>query len=489
MRGARAGSVARSRRRRPRCSRRCWPIRLRSRASGSSPTTGRAGPSSGSGCAASWTIAPRRSASPRPLGYGAAMSVLNRTELADSPLADLHQIASELGVEGYRAMRKDDLIGAILGASGGAEEPAGEAVAVAEAEREGDTSEDTSEGTSEDTSEGTSEDTSEGTSEDTSEGTSEETSEGTSEDVPAEEALEAPSRRGGRGGRRAPAAEEEPEVVEDEISDEELATGVLDILANGSGFVRVDPAGLSSADVYVSPAQIRRCELRAGDELSGPARNPRRNERHPSLVRVESVNGAAAEPAEERPWFGDLTPVFPRQRLNAPKALKDAPFGRGSRVAIAGPPGAGATPLLRELANELSRDGDTAVQVVLAGVRPEEVTEWRRNEGLSVAGGSFDRSPDAQAQAAELAVERAKRRVERGGHAAVLIDSLEALPGSARRRIFGAGRATEEGGTLTVVAVIGGGREELRWATTRVVLEPGGKVSGQSGTVRADALS
>ena len=172
--------------------------------------------------------------------------------------------------------------------------------------------------------------------------------------------------------------------------------------------------------------------------------------------------------------------MFPSQKLDAPKALKDVPFGRGSRVAIAGPPGAGATTLLRELAGELSGDGDLGVQVVLAGVRPEEVTEWRRNEGLSVAGGSFDRSPDAQAQAAELAVERAKRLVERGGHAAVLIDSLEALPGSARRRIFGAGRATEEGGTLTVVAVTGGGREELRWATSRVVLEPGGKVSARA---------
>jgi len=405
------------------------------------------------------------------------MSVLNRKELEGSPLADLHQIASELGLEGYRAKRKDDLIATILGATGAADAPTATAPPTgAERDEEEEASEDTSEGTSEDTSEGTSEDTSEGTSDEVA------------DEVPADEALERPTRRG-RRGRRAPAAEEEPEVVEDEISDEELATGVLDILANGSGFVRVDPGGQSSRDVYVSPAQIRRCELRAGDEVSGPARSPRRNERHPSLVRVESVNGAAAEPAEERPWFGDLTPVFPRQRLNAPKALKDAPFGRGSRVAIAGPPGAGATTLLRELASELSRDGDMAVQVVLAGVRPEEVTEWRRNEGLSVAGGSFDRSPDAQAQAAELAVERAKRRVERGGHAAVLIDSLEALPGSARRRIFGAGRATEEGGTLTVVAVTGGGREELRWATTRVVLEPGGKVSAESGAVRADALS
>jgi len=460
------------------------------------------------------------------------MSVLNRKELEDSPLADLHQIASELGLEGYRSKRKDDLIATILGATGSGDEPsaAGAPATGAERDEEEDASEDTSEGTSDDTSEGTSEDTSEGTSDDEADEVApdeaDEVAPDEADEVPADEVLERPARRGRRGGRgrRAPAGEEEPArhspageeeparhspageeepalrpsgfatgasgpSVEDEISDEEIATGVLDILANGSGFVRVDPAGQSRDDVHVSPAQIRRCELRAGDEVSGPARSPRRNERHPSLVRIESVNGAAAEPAEERPWFGDLTPVFPSQKLSAPKTLKDLPFGRGSRVAIAGPPGAGATTLLRELAGELSRDSDLAVQVVLAGVRPEEVTDWRRNEGLNVTGGSFDRSPDAQAQVAELAVERAKRRVERGGHAAVLIDSLEALPGSARRRIFGAGRATEEGGTLTVVAVTGGGREELRWATTRVVLEPGGKVSGESGTVRADALS
>ena len=409
------------------------------------------------------------------------MSVLNRKELEDSPLADLHQIASELGLEGYRSKRKADLIGAILGETGGGDEPAADGAPAtgAEPDEEEDTPQDTSEGTSDDTSEGTSDDTSEGTSDDEP------------DEVPAEEALERPARRGRRGGRtrRAPAAEEEPEVVEDEISDEVIATGVLDVLGNGSGFVRVDPAEQASGDVYVSPAQIRRCELRAGDEVSGPARSARRNERHPSLVRVETVNGAAAEPAEERPWFGDLTPVFPSQKLNAPKTLKDAPFGRGSRVAIAGPPGAGATTLLRELATELSGDSELAVQVVLAGVRPEEVTEWHRAEGLSVAGGSFDQSPDAQAQAAELAVERAKRRAERGGHSAVLIDSLETLPASARRRIFGAGRATEEGGTLTVIAVTGGEPEALRWATTRVVLEPGGKVAADSGTVRADALS
>jgi transcription termination factor Rho len=406
------------------------------------------------------------------------MSVLNRKELAESPLADLHQIASELGLEGYRAMRKDDLIAAILGATGAAdeEEPAEEPAGEPEPD---DGPEDASEPDEEPEPDDGPEPDEEPEPEDDE-----------PDEVPAEEALEPRSGRGRGRRRRSPVAEEEPEVVEDEVSDEEIATGVLDVLANGSGFVRVDPAGQSRGDVYVSPAQIRRCELRAGDEVSGPARSARRNERHPSLVRVETVNGGAAEPPEERPSFGDLTPVFPSARLNAPKSLKDVPLGRGSRVAVAGPPGAGATSLLRELATALSGEAELSVQVVLAGVRPEEVTEWRRAEGLEVSGGGFDHAPEAQSQAAELAVERAKRRVERGGHAVVVIDSLEALPASARRRVFGAGRATEEGGTLTVIAAVGEEREPLRWATTRVVLEPGGKVSGsESGTVRADALS
>ena len=283
-----------------------------------------------------------------------------------------------------------------------------------------------------------------------------------------------------------PSAQEEGEAAPEV---EPTVTSVLDILANGSGFIRVDPAGQSRDDVYVAPAQIRRCELRAGDEVGGPVRPPRRNERHPSLVRVESVNGAEAEPPEQRPWFRDLTPVFPSARLSAPSPLKSTPFGRGSRVLIAGPPGAGATSLLREIALGLAKLDDTALQVVLVGVRPEEVTEWRRLDGLSVLGGSFDHSPDPQAQAAELAAERAKRLVERGHHAALLIDSLDALPAAAQRRVFGAARATEEGGTLTVVATAAPGSQALSWATTRIVLEPSGKPArGESGTLNADRL-
>jgi transcription termination factor Rho len=391
------------------------------------------------------------------------MTVLQRKELESSPLADLHAIASELGLEGFRSKRKSDLIGAILDAQGG-EEPV-EAQAPAP-EPAGGTEEPEPEQGPPDALE--------------------------PDEVVADEALEAPP--GGDEPEPEPpgegeldVVEEEPEVEQEASSDEEILTGPLDILSNGSGFLRLDPAGQSRGDVYVSPAQIRRCELRSGDEVSGPVRPPRRNERHPSLVRVESVNGADAEPPEQRAWFGDLTPVFATERLGD---FGGVPYGKGSRVALVGPPGAGATTLLRQAVEELAKAyPDVGVQVALAGVRPEEIGAWREL-GPPVVGGSFERSPEAQAQAAELAVERAKRQVERGGHAAVVIDGLQSLPPTTRRRVFGAGRATEEGGTLTILAAAGDDREPLRWATTRVVLEGDGKPSAaESGTLQAEALA
>src|ERR671915_233698 len=382
------------------------------------------------------------------------MPVLQRSELESSPLADLHAIASELGLEGFRSKRREELIAAIL-ATQGAEE-------AAPPPADGDEPE--------------------------------------PDEVPSEEALE-PAAFAGEDEDEAETVEdeaeplapegetgvveEEPEVVEEEVSDEEIATGVLDILTNGSGFLRLDPAGQSRDDVYVSPAQIRRCELRAGDDVSGPVRPPRRNERHPSLVRVETVNGGAAEPPEERPWFGDLTPVFPTERLAAPAAFDSAPFGKGSRVAVGGPPGAGASMLLLEAVRMLAEQyPDISLQVVLAGVRPEEVGAWQ-DSGQTVVGGSFERSPEAQAQAAELAGERGKRSGQRGGDAPVVIDALDALPPGVRRRLFGAARATEEGGTLTIVAATGHDTEALRWASTRLVLEG----SGPTGTLGAERLA
>lgn len=391
------------------------------------------------------------------------MSVLQRKELEDSPLADLHAIASELGLESYRRLRKAELVDTILGATGGDGGSAADAdeapvaVAVADVDDEAEPDE-----------------------------------------VPEEEALERPSRRRRRGGRGRKAAdrkdesdadaevESEREADEDEPAEEEkVVTGVLDILPNGSGFLRT-----GDEEAYVSPAQIRRCELRAGDELSGPVRPPRRNERHASLIRVDTVNGGDPESPEARPRFEDLTAIFPTERLKkTPKSLKAVPIGRGSRVAVAGAPGAGATTLLRELAGGMAADKDVDLQIVLAGVRPEEIAEWRTVAGEApVVGGSFERSPESLAQETELAIERAKRRVERGAHAAVVIDSLAGLPPAAARRLFGAARATEGGGTLTVIAAVGEAEEPLRWATSRIVLV-GGSVDGdRSGTLNADRL-
>ncbi len=379
------------------------------------------------------------------------MSVLQRKELEDSPLADLHAIASELGIEGYRALRREDLVAAILG--GG--ESAAENTEAEPAERERPRR---SRGRGRGRGKGRSRDE--------------------IEDKPESEQPE---------GEVDDEPESESEPAEDE--QHETVAGVLDVLPNGSGFLRV----ADGPDVYVSPAQIRRCELRPGDEIAGPVRPARRNERYPSLVRVESVNGGPAESPVERAEFGNLTPVHPHERLAAPAALGDVPFGKGSRVAIAGPSGAGATRLLREVVATLAAqpEGPT-LAVVLAGARPEEVTDWKRETETAVYGGSFDSSPDEQAQAAQLAVERAKRVVERGGDAVVVIDTLEAVSPGVARRIFGAGRRVEEGGSLTVIAAVGESADQLRVASTRVVLAAGTTEptvdTERSGAQRADLL-
>jgi transcription termination factor Rho len=380
------------------------------------------------------------------------VSVLQRRELEDSPLADLHAIASELGIEGYRALRRDDLIAAILAAQGGGEaEPEADVRDEVEVEVEVDV----------------------------------EQRDETAEPQPVTLEPEPPGDLDGE-------VEQEPKVEPE--PDAEVVTGTLDILPNGSGFIRVDGAGQSSGDVYVSPAQIRRCELRAGDVVSGPLRPPRRNERHPSLVRVESVNGHDAEPPEQRPRFSDLTPVNPSERLAAPAALDAVPFGKGSRVAIAGVPGAGATRLLGQIVRSLGeRHDDVEVIVALVGARPEEVTGWEREMGIPVTGGSFDRSIEAQTQAVELAVERAKRLVERGGDVVVIIDSLEDLPPAPARRLFGAARKAEEGGSLTVIAAVGNATEPLRQASTRITLDAAADeptvLLARSGTQRPDLLA
>jgi transcription termination factor Rho len=407
------------------------------------------------------------------------MPVLDRKELEESPLADLHAIASELGVEGYRRLRRDDLIDALAGDGGTTAKPKAKPKPRTRAKK----------------------------AEETPAAAESESDSGDKDDSDDDEPPRRRRARRGRASQRrdsdAPRAaaskddEPEPQDEPDDDAETEPREGVLDILPNGSGFMRPDAFAHSRDDVYVSPAQIRRCELRAGDQLEGPVRSPRRNERHPSLVRVDKVNGADAEQPTERLRFEDLTPVFATQALTAPDGLDDTPFGRGSRVAVGGPAGSGITTLLRRIVLGLkAAHEDLDIVVVLVGVRPEEVTEWKRDSAVTVAGGGFDRPVDEQAQAAESAVERGKRAAEAGRHAVVVVDSLDALPPASARRVFGAARSTEEAGSLTVIASTGMAGEPLRQATTRIVLEPGETGSGPqppklgsgSGTLRSDLL-
>jgi transcription termination factor Rho len=261
---------------------------------------------------------------------------------------------------------------------------------------------------------------------------------------------------GDRDADREPAEETETKPV----------SGVLDRMPQGYGFLRLSELDGDEDDVYVSASQIRRCELRPGDEVSGPAREPRRGERHRALVRVDSVNGQ--EPEGERVEFEDLTAVAPTRRISLgegePLARAVdilAPLAFGQRVLILADPRSGRSALLREVGRTMAA-GDAEVRVLLADERPEEVTEWERAlPDAEIVAAPADQEPADQVRAAELAMGHAKRRAESGSDVVVIIDSLSRLALGYRdparvKRIFGAGRelAEEGSGSLTVIATV-----------------------------------
>src|SRR5690349_11626448 len=264
-------------------------------------------------------------------------SVLDRSALEQSPLADLHLLANELGVDGFRRLRKPDLVDAILARQGGEDTGSDEPVAAA------------------------------------------------TDDEPKR------SRRGRRGGRGRRRDEDEAENGSDSGRDrdrdqqpvaereDKIATGTVELLANGSGFLRLSPDEESEGDIYISAAQVKRCELVSGDKISGPLRPARRSERFASLVRVDTINGRPADEVAEGTRFEDLAVAWAEERI----ALGDddaavntvqwlTPFGKGSRVVITGASRAGKSELLRRLAGALAATSDLEVSAVLAGVRPEE---------------------------------------------------------------------------------------------------------------------
>ena len=364
------------------------------------------------------------------------MSVFDRAALEASPLADLHAIASELSIDGYRRLRKGELVDAILAQQGGEEEPAEEPAPVtADPDADGE--------------------------------------------PPARRRR---GRRGGRGrGGRAAVAEDEdeapaedgedgedggprgegPDEIEAELeqAEDEVVAGVVELLPGGSGFVRVEPPEPSDDDVYISAAQVKRCELVSGDRVTGPRRPPRRSERFASLLRVDTINGRPAAELADSARFDDLPAEFPSERFELAgddptisAIAEQVPIGRGSRVTIAGAAQAGKTETLRRLASHLAGQEDLEVWVVLAGVRPEEISQWREGAPEPAATATLAASSDAQGQAVEGVIEQARRMAARGAHAVVLVDTLEGVPPQLARRSLAAARKIVDGGSLTVIA-------------------------------------
>jgi transcription termination factor Rho len=346
------------------------------------------------------------------------MTVLHRDALEASPLADLHAIASELGIDGYRRLRKGDLVDRILEHQGDED---GESVA--------------------------------------EESASEEIVAEAIVDEEAEDVEARPRRRrGARGGRGRPRDEDRGDDDRDGRRDE-VVEGVVELLGNGSGFVRLSPPEPSDGDVYISAAQVRRCELVSGDRVSGPVRRPRRSERYPSLVRVDTINGAPAEEVAEGTPYDELPCAFPSARLELGsddptlKAIEWlTPIGRGSRVVITGGPRAGKTEALRRLAGALAGTEGLELSLLLTGVRPEEVAEWKAGAIEPAATLTLAASGDAQAHALERAVETAQRIAARGGHAVLLVDTLDAIAPATARKALAAARAIVDGGSLTIIA-------------------------------------
>jgi transcription termination factor Rho len=402
------------------------------------------------------------------------MSILDRDALSASPLADLHALASELSIDGYRRLRKADLIDAILTRQGG--EPT-------------------------------------------------DRSEGDEDDRPASRRRR--GRRGGRarsgareddGGGDSPeesAAEEAPEGVEEAEEpgdggagpgrggterEEEVVEGEVELLPNGTGFLRVNPPEPSKDDVYVSAAQVKRCELVPGDRISGPRRPPRRSERFASLIRVNTINGRPADEVADSTRFEDLPAAFPSERFRLGsddptiKAIEWlTPFGQGSRVTIAGPARAGKTEALRRLAEALAAVPDIQLSVALSGVRPEEIAEWQLGPVTPAAAISFAASADEQAWTIERVVDQGRRLAARGSHAVVLIDTLGGLQPHAARKLLAAARNVAGGGSLTVIATA---PEPLGGETTVIALDPVLASTGRypaldllaSWTIRAELL-
>ena len=265
-----------------------------------------------------------------------------------------------------------------------------------------------------------------------------------------------------------------------------IATGILEIIDEGYGFLRQVASHRPYGDVYISQSQIRRFGLRTGDTVTGQVRPPKEGERYFGLVRVEKINGLETDKIQirSRPVFEHLTPVFPEKQVILETESSElstrmvdlfAPIGLGQRGLIVSPPKAGKTTMLKQIAHGVVTNApDAILMVALIGERPEEVTDMRRSIKGDVFASTFDESVEEQCRVGELCLDRAKRLVEMGNDVVILLDSITrltraynlAVPTSGRtlsggidpialyppKKFFGGARKIEEGGSLTIIA-------------------------------------
>ena len=262
------------------------------------------------------------------------------------------------------------------------------------------------------------------------------------------------------------------------------ATGILEILPDGYGFLRISNYLPSSEDIYISQTQIRRFGLASGDKVKGFIRPPKEGERYFSLLRVESVNNGKSEKINKRIKFSNLTPIYPDEILKLETGQHPvsgriidmlSPIGKGQRALIVSPPKAGKTTILKEIANSISSNyPDVHIKVLLIDERPEEVTDMDRSVNGEVIYSTFDEPPEQHVRISELVLESSKRLVECGKDVVILLDSITRLaraynlvvPPSGRtlsggldpsslhkpKRFFGGARNIEGGGSLTIIA-------------------------------------
>jgi transcription termination factor Rho len=265
-----------------------------------------------------------------------------------------------------------------------------------------------------------------------------------------------------------------------------FSEGVLECLPDGFGFLRAPEYNYLPGpdDIYVSPSQIRKFDLRTGDTVSGQIRPPKEGERYFALIKVEAINFESPDQAREKVFFDNLTPLYPEEQLKMETSSENlsarvidlvTPLGKGQRGLIVAPPRTGKTMLLQTIANSVTQNHpETTLIVLLIDERPEEVTDMQRSVNGEVISSTFDEPPTRHVQVADMVIEKAKRLVEHKRDVVILLDSITRLarahnavvPPSGKilsggidsnalqrpKRFFGAARNIEEGGSLTIIA-------------------------------------